>query len=441
MLDFVIRENSWTPSEVSEKEIYGKWQAVRKNLENCQVFLFIFQTRPYIDSVLIDVNNEVSPVINRFTFHEDYCWDKTQEELFVDLCLNNPYCQLNTGAIDEIYKYYGNLYPQWHLKRYHTRSFKVLDHVYHCLKQNTVKEMLYKAGLDELAVNLECLDEINVLAVKPSEIYSGISMRILKNLNCEDGAKLLSCESKRKMIKDINSVFPDTFKTPLNGAQCRYIDRLIEGQLTAGEIGRLFASRRNELFMFWNKSQFELFLLKERQEREVKAVAKQLSDIDPIYKNYLEKMEDNKEYRRAHGTVNSLAYYLLYNRVEFDKKIRRSNRKRIDEWQERGDKYFVRYPQTINDFCREAVYMQNCLLTYVEALINNDTTILFVRKTDDVNKPFITMEIYNNTLMQAYHRFNRDCTEEEAGWIREYCDRHGIQRGRFVFNANVDQLF
>ena len=85
--------------------------------------------------------------------------------------------------------------------------------------------------------------------------------------------------------------------------------------------------------------------------------------------------------------------------------------------------------------------MRNCLLTYVDATIKNDTTILFMRKADDVNTPFITIEIFEGELMQAYHRFNKDCTEEEAEWITEYCRRHGIKTGKFTFNADFDELF
>jgi hypothetical protein len=85
--------------------------------------------------------------------------------------------------------------------------------------------------------------------------------------------------------------------------------------------------------------------------------------------------------------------------------------------------------------------MHSCLLSFVDALINGDTTILFMRKSDDVNAPFITIEIYDGELMQAYHRFNTDCTPQEADWIREYCDRHGISTEKFQFDSTVDELF
>ena len=85
--------------------------------------------------------------------------------------------------------------------------------------------------------------------------------------------------------------------------------------------------------------------------------------------------------------------------------------------------------------------MHSCLLSFVYALINGDTTILFLRNSDDVNVPFITMEIYDGELMQAYHRFNTDCTPQEADWIRGYCHRHGISTENFQFDSTADELF
>ena len=120
--------------------------------------------------------------------------------------------------------------------------------------------------------------------------------------------------------------------------------------------------------------------------------------------------------------------------------IIRSNRIRSAEWEERFAGYVFRYPQTANDFCREAVYMNNCLIEYMDTLIENETTIIFMRDERDINKPFITIEIYNynltaETLEQAYHRFNRNCTADEANIIREYCCRHGIDDSAFSFDC------
>ena len=63
-----------------------------------------------------------------------------------------------------------------------------------------------------------------------------------------------------------------------------------------------------------------------------------------------------------------------------------------------------------------------------------------MRKVDDFNQPFITIEVFDNRLIQAYHRFNTDCSEDEAEWIRGYCKRHGVDFSGYNFNAEIDEL-
>lgn len=260
------------------------------------------------------------------------------------------------------------------------------------------------------------------MSSKPSDIYDGVSMRALRALNCETGALFLSSEYNRKFVKELQMKFPNVFEEKLNDAQCKYLSYLIEGELTVGEAGRLFLARKKELRGMWAPAQYQMFIQKEKEMND----AREIAAIDPIYRDYIEKHGlDNDPINQ--NRLLSLKYYLLRKREQYDVRFRRSNRKRNPDWEERKNGYIVRYPQTINDFCRESIYMSNCLMTYVDAYLYNDTTILFMRKPDDVNAPFITIEIFNNTLMQAYHRFNIDCSEEEEAWILEYCKRHGIE--------------
>ncbi len=408
------------------------------NARQSNQFFYIFQTTPYIDSIYIKYNSKREPEeVSRYVFRDGYTWPDECELAFDEQCIKNDGCSYNGGAIEAIYDRYLIDHPEWHIQRYYTHGLRVLDHIYNCIKQNTAKEILYKAGLDELAVHIDEIDELNLLAGKPSDIYDGLSMRILKSLNCPYGSMLLSQKKVRCFIKQLNSKFPKIFDQKLNDAMCRYLSTLINGDLTIGEAGRLFQSRRKDLSRVWTMSYFEIFMARDAQWKELESICNVLKEIDPIYANYI-KNNDVLEYE---SSLKQLGLYLVYRRDEYNRAIRVSNRKREYDWMERGKKYYVRYPQTINDLCREAIYMENCLITYVEALIQNDTTILFMRKNDEINKPFITIEIFGGQLMQAYHRFNEDCTPEEADWIRAYCIRHGIGLDKFNFNAEIDELF
>lgn len=374
------------------------------------------------------------------TFHEGFRWDCEEERVFVEKCLNNNKLNYNYEAIDTIYKVYSEKYPDWKLRRYYTKPMRLLDHIYHCMRRGTAQEMLYKAGLDNLAANIEEIDEINLLSGKPSDIYGGISMRALKALNCTEGAILLSTKYNRDFVKELQMRFPDIFKEKMNDAQCKYLHYLIRGDLTVGEAGRLFAAGKQKLMEVWVPSQYSMFIWKEVKSQAAIQEVEAITSIDPIYKEYVKKLH-LKAATIIHNKLRELRYFLLYQREQYDKEIRRSNRSRNQDWQERNQGYVIRYPQTINDFCREAIYMCNCLLTYVDAYVNNDTTILFMRKMDDFNVPFITIEVFENKLMQAYHRFNEDCAPEEIEWICDYCNRHGIELDRFHFNNAIDELY
>ena len=442
MLNFVSRNNMWNPPHLPLDVISENCR--KSNLSNYRGrdFLLIFNVYPYIDSILLHVSDskdEEPELIGRFVFAEEYVWSYEEEALFVERCLENKSCGYSYAMIDEIYEMYSSRYPDWKLSRHYTNPFRLLDHIYHCMRKNSAKEILYTAGLDELAIHIKSIDRLNLLSTKPSDIYDGLSMKILRALNCREGAALLSQASFRNFLRKLQSKFPEIFTDRLNDAQCAYLNYLITGELTVGEAGRLFMARKSFLLTVWNEEQYKLFLLKEKSYVSKKQIVEGLSKIDPIYGKNLKvdkNNADNTDYR-----IPRLKECLLINREEYNRKIRCSNRKRNPDWQERGKGYVVRYPQTANDFCREAVYMNNCLLTYIDAVISGDTTVLFMRKEYDVNTPFITIEICRGELMQAYHRFNEDCTPGEAEWIRGYCDRHGIDRRRYQFDRDEDELF
>lgn len=432
----------WKPPHIENEEIENICQIREGFLHAEQDYFLIFKTEPYIDAYYIQYscNEDLSAQnIKRFTFHEDYIWSYDDELVFEDKCVKNERIFYDGGVIDRIFEYYSKKYPDWKLKRYYTKSMRVLEHIYHCMRKGSAKEMLYKAGLDEFAANIDMMDEINLMSRKPSDIYGGISMRTLRALNCREGSALLATEYNRKFIKELQSKYPVIFDKKLNNAQCKYLNYLIEGDLTVGEVGRLFEARKSELAYMWAPAQYDLFIWREEQSKATVSEMEDIAVIDPIYSNYIKKLNvgDSVENRKR---IKELRFYLLGQRKEYDREFKRSNRKRDPEWQERNNGYVVRYPQTINDFCREAIYMSNCLMTYVDAYIKNDTTILFMREDDNYNEPFITIEIFNNTLMQAYHRFNTDCSPEEAKWILDYCDRHGIYKGYFKFDNSVDEL-
>lgn len=435
-------ENTWEPKPLTDEDynvcLNTCLDMMPDHSQGYQDYLIIRQTEPFIDAVYFHFAEfSVSPdLFARFAFHEGYMWSYKDRMLFDERCLNNRKLKYSHSIIQPIYDYYSKLHPEWHLHRYYNDDIKLLDHIYNCLQTNTVKEILYKAGLDDLAAYSGYMDEIDLLATKPSEIYDDVSIRTLRALNCREGAMLLSTAQHREYVKYLQQYFPELFKDKMNDAQCRYIHDLIDHRLTENEVGRLYKAARLRLMMIWDESGYREFMYMENRRQKALENIRAINRIDPLYQEYLP--QKTEELSSDLFNYQRLSKYLLVDREKYDRAIRVSNRKRESEWQERDKGYVVRYPQTINDFCREAVYMHNCLSGYVDAVINNETTILFMRRTDDINKPYITIEVYRNRLVEAYHRFNEDCTPDEAAWIRAYCDRHYIDHSKYHFNRELD---
>jgi len=443
VLGMITRKRNWEPPGIDLEQIAAS-VCEKFRISGVREFLYIFQTEPYIDSVYIILDFLRTPrMIKRFVFREGYAWKFYDEEFFHIHCIKSRKNSSQSDILDQIYTRYSSEHPEWHLRRYYAPSYRLLDHIYHCMRRNSVKELLYKAGLDELAADIDDLDEIDLLSATPSEIYGGLPIKVLRSLNCREGAKLICTAQKRKFIRELNLAFPDTFCEELSNAQCCYLLMLMEGRLSVGEAGRLFRAGKKRYHWIWSRDIWSLLIdgesrqLKDRQW--LNEMMQKLGCTDPIYGNHLNCLKNSPEQLKA--CIKQLVHFLTDRREEFDRAIRRSNRKRCSEWQERSSDYIVRYPQTINDFCREAIYMDNCLMAYIDSVINNETTILFMRKSDHVNDPFITIDVQHETLMQAYHRFNRDCTPEEADWITDYCRRHRIDTGRFRFNRELDRLY
>lgn len=402
---------------------------VKRCIDEGNYYLHLSFSLTEILAFLFEPRRSKEIVYTKIIFREDVIWSYELEELFNKKCIMNPACAFDFDLISKIYESYNNLFPQWHLKRYYTRSIRLLDHIHNCQVKNTVKEILYKAGLDELAENSDNIDEINLLSTRPAEIYDGLTNRTLKSLNCKFGADFLTSKKHRLFLRELQNAYPDTFSEKLNDAQCRYLQYLIDGDLTVGEAGRLFNVRKKDLQAFWSDYQYRDFINSIKLESTVNTVR----DIDPIYRTEIEKND--------YGSLRTLYEYLVVNKDKHNDMIRRLNRKKDMSWQERDCEYIVRYPQTVNDFCREAIYQHNCLLTYFYPWLHGDTNILFMREKNNVNMPFITIEIFDNRLIQAYHRFNKNCSEEEEFFINDYCKRHGIENDTFTFGRHIDRLF
>ena len=87
--------------------------------------------------------------------------------------------------------------------------------------------------------------------------------------------------------------------------------------------------------------------------------------------------------------------------------------------------YVFLYPKCTQDIKDEAVQQNNCVVSYIDRVIDGYCDILFLRKKDSPDKSLVTIEVVNNKIVQARRRFNDPVTYEDQEaidyWNKKFC--------------------
>ena len=87
------------------------------------------------------------------------------------------------------------------------------------------------------------------------------------------------------------------------------------------------------------------------------------------------------------------------------------------------DQYAIIWPRNLEDLAVEAQNQKNCLWNFLEDAATGVTYYLFMRKVENLESSYITVEIQDDEIFQALGKFNRRLTKEEREWLLAYADR------------------
>ena len=89
-------------------------------------------------------------------------------------------------------------------------------------------------------------------------------------------------------------------------------------------------------------------------------------------------------------------------------------------------------PQKIKDLTDEGRFLGHCVGTYVKQIIDGECFILFVRKNDDLNTPYLTVEL-KDTSYKSYYIYQiqginkrTNLTDEEIEFFKEISSKFNI---------------
>lgn len=105
-------------------------------------------------------------------------------------------------------------------------------------------------------------------------------------------------------------------------------------------------------------------------------------------------------------------------RKQFDEENFARRIKTEYEWSYKG--YSIVYPKTTSEIKDEAVQQKHCVASYIDTVIAGLTDIVFLRRTKNLKKSLITLQITDGKVVQSKGAYNRAPTPKEKQIIDLY---------------------
>ena len=102
---------------------------------------------------------------------------------------------------------------------------------------------------------------------------------------------------------------------------------------------------------------------------------------------------------------------------------------------------FIRLPNKLNELKKEGETLHHCVGTYTSKVVKGETTIFFIRREEEPDKPFYTMEWKDNRIAQCRGFKNCDMTPEVKAFTKLFEEKmleniNGEQKTRRLKNVS-----
>lgn len=94
--------------------------------------------------------------------------------------------------------------------------------------------------------------------------------------------------------------------------------------------------------------------------------------------------------------------------------------------------YKIEIPSNTKQIIEEGNNLSHCVASYIDRVLRGETKIIFLRRKgywSSSDCSLVTLEINNNTLVQARGKCNRDPYKEEINFLKEFCKEKEIAWG------------
>ena len=111
----------------------------------------------------------------------------------------------------------------------------------------------------------------------------------------------------------------------------------------------------------------------------------------------------------------------LFNTIKYAAEAEKFNEalKKIQKYKFEGDNFIAITPTAPQDLAKEGMTLHHCVKSYIGRVSNGYTNIMFIRKKEDPDTPFYTVEISNNGTIEQIHGFG-NCNVETGSDLEKF---------------------
>lgn len=132
--------------------------------------------------------------------------------------------------------------------------------------------------------------------------------------------------------------------------------------------------------------------------------------------------------------VTALNYRYVKNEIELSHFMDRVSAEDYTKLIYQDKDYSIIVPTEPKDLTMEGSNLNHCLSSYIKSVSEGRCKIYFMRKTDDIDKSLVTLQINEvdgkdnmvNKVVQARGNSNRSLTSEEREWLDKYKTNKGV---------------
>lgn len=104
-----------------------------------------------------------------------------------------------------------------------------------------------------------------------------------------------------------------------------------------------------------------------------------------------------------------------------DRKLKRTiKRKGWTRYEMETEELLIRLPECAHEIRKEGNAQHHCVATYMDRMVAGETCILFIRKKEEQDKSYYTVEVRDNEVIQVRGKYNVDPSEDVEEFMKVF---------------------